>query len=64
VKVSFHYDIEKFRLRDSRIIKKTVNRIVTDARLKPGILDIIITSDEKLYEPVMTPLFLLNDAIF
>ena len=50
MKVSFHYDIEKFRLRDSRIIKKTVNRIVTDARLKPGILDIIITSDEKLYE--------------
>jgi rRNA maturation RNase YbeY len=50
VKVNFHYDIEKFRLRDSRIIKKIVNRIVTDARLKPGIIDVIVTTDEKLYE--------------
>ena len=50
MKVSFHYDIDKFRLRDSRIIKKIINRIVSDARLKPGIIDIIITSDEKLHE--------------
>lgn len=50
MKVSFHYDIEKFRLRDSRIIKKIINRIVTDARLRPGIIDVIVTGDEKLYE--------------
>jgi len=49
VRVSFHYDIEKFRLRESRIIKKIVNRIVSDARLRTGIIDIIMTTDEKLY---------------
>ena len=49
MRVSFHYDIEKFRLRESRIIKKIVNRIVSDARLRTGIIDIIMTTDEKLY---------------
>ncbi len=50
MKVSFHYDIENFRLRDSRIIKKVIGRIISDARLKAGKIDVIITSDEKVYE--------------
>ena len=49
MRVSFHYDIEKFRLRESRIVKKILNRIVSDARLRTGIIDIIMTTDEKLH---------------
>jgi rRNA maturation RNase YbeY len=50
LRISFHYDIERFRLRDSRIIKKIGSRIVSDAGMKTGIVDVIITSDEKVYE--------------
>ena len=50
MKVSVHYDITDFRLRDSRIIKKIIGRIATDAGMKIGTVDIIITSDEKVYE--------------
>ncbi len=50
MRISFHYDIERFRLRDSRIIKRIGSRIVSDAGMKTGIVDIIITSDEKVYE--------------
>jgi len=50
LRISFHYDIGKFRLRDSRIIKRTIGRIVSDAGMKIGITDVIITSDEKVFE--------------
>ena len=50
MRVSFHYDTENFRLRDSRIIKKIAGRIVSDTALKGGTIDVIITSDEKVYE--------------
>jgi rRNA maturation RNase YbeY len=50
LKVNFHYDIERFRLKDSRKLKKIINRIVNDAGMKGGIGDVIITKDEKLYE--------------
>jgi len=50
LKVNFHYDIEKFRLKDSRKLKKIINRIVNDAGMKGGVGDVIITKDEKLYE--------------
>lgn len=50
MRISFHYDIGKFRLRDSRIIKRTIGRIVSDAGMKIGITDVIITSDEKVFE--------------
>lgn len=50
MRISFHYDISKFRLRDSRIIKKTIGRIVSDAGMKAGVVDIVITGDEKVYE--------------
>jgi rRNA maturation RNase YbeY len=50
LKVNFHYDIEKFRLKDSRKLKKIINRIVNDAGMKGGIGDVIITRDDKLYE--------------
>ena len=50
MRISFHYDIEKFRLRDSRKLKKTASRIVYDAGMKADVIDIIITTDEKVYE--------------
>ncbi len=50
MKVNFHYDIAKFRLRDSRQIKKNISRIVSDAGMRGGVADIIITSDDKVYE--------------
>lgn len=50
MRVSFHYDIDRFRLRDSRIIKKVIGRIISDAGMKAGKTDVIITSDEKVYE--------------
>ena len=50
MKVRFHYDIEGFRLSESRQIKKIAERIVSDAGLKGGTADIIFTSDEKLLE--------------
>ena len=50
MKVNFHYDIEKFRLRDSRQVKKSISRIVSDAGMRGGVADIIITSDDKVYE--------------
>lgn len=48
--VKFHYDIEKFRLRDSKLIKKIISRIVSDSGMKGGLADVIITSDDKVYE--------------
>ena len=50
MKVGFHYDIENFRLRNSRKIKKVIGRIISDAGMKAGKIDVIITSDEKVYE--------------
>jgi len=50
LKVNFHYDIEKFRLRDSRQIKRSISRIVSEAGMRGGVADIIITSDDKVYE--------------
>ncbi len=50
MRISFHYDIEKFRLRDSRKLKKTAARIVSDAGKRAGVIDFIITNDEKVYE--------------
>ncbi len=50
MRISFHYDIDKFRLRDSRILKKTAGRIVADAGKRGGVIDVIITSDKKVYE--------------
>jgi rRNA maturation RNase YbeY len=50
LRVSFHYDIERFRLRDSRIIKKIAARIVGDAGIKGDRVDVVITGDVKVYE--------------
>lgn len=50
MKVKFHYDIEKFRLRDSKLIKRIISRIVSDSGLKCGVADVVITSDDKVYE--------------
>jgi probable rRNA maturation factor len=48
--VNFHYDIEKFRLRDGKVIRKVVSRIISDASARLGKTDVILTSDRKVYE--------------
>ena len=48
--VNFHYDIEKFRLRDGKVIRKVVSRIISDAGARLGKTDVILTSDQKVYE--------------
>lgn len=50
MKINFRYDIEKFRLRDSKLLKRIISRIISDAGLKGGVGDVIITTDEKVYE--------------
>ena len=48
--VNFHYDIEKFRLRDGKVIRKVVSRIISDAGTRLGKTDVILTSDRKVFE--------------
>ncbi len=48
--VKVHYDIEKFRLRDSKALKRVIGRIITDAGMKQGTLDLVFTGDNKVYE--------------
>lgn len=48
--INFHYDIEKFKLRDSRLIRKVINRIINEAGLRGGRVDVVMTNDEKVYE--------------
>lgn len=48
--VKVHYDIEKFRLRDSKTLKRVIGRIITDAGMKQGTLDLVFTGDSKVYE--------------
>ena len=50
MKINFRYDIEKYRLRDSKLLKRIISRIVSDAGLKGGVADVIITTDGKVYE--------------
>ena len=50
MKINIHYDIVKFRLRQSNAIKKIMARIVSDAGMRGGSIQTIFTSDEKLYE--------------
>lgn len=50
MRINFRYDIEKYRLRDGKLLKRIINRIVSDAGLKGGVGDVIITTDEKVYE--------------
>jgi rRNA maturation RNase YbeY len=48
--VNFHYDIEKFRLRDGKVIRKVIGRIISDAGARSGKTDVILTNDQKVYE--------------
>jgi rRNA maturation RNase YbeY len=50
VPVNLHYDIEKFRLRDGKVIRKVISRIISDAGARSGRTDIILTNDQKVYE--------------
>jgi len=47
---NFHYDIEKFRLRDVKLIRKVISRIVNDAGHRCGKVDVVMTNDGKVYE--------------
>lgn len=48
--VNFHYDIEKLRLRDGKVIRKVIGRIISDAGARSGKTDVILTNDQKVYE--------------
>ncbi len=48
--IKVHYDIEKFRLRDSKTLKSAIARIITDSGMKPGTVDLVFTGDRKVYE--------------
>ncbi len=50
MKVKFRYDIEKYKLRESNLIKKIIYRLISDAGMKGGTVDVVITTDEKIYE--------------
>lgn len=50
MKINFRYDIEKYRLRDSKLLKRIISRIVSDAGLKGGAAVVVITTDKKVYE--------------
>jgi rRNA maturation RNase YbeY len=48
--IKVHYDIEKFRLRDSKTLKRVIGRIIADSGMRPGTLDLVFTGDSKVYE--------------
>jgi probable rRNA maturation factor len=48
--VNFNYDIEKFRLRDGKVIRRVISRIISDAGARGGKTDVILTDDQKVYE--------------
>ena len=48
--IKIHYDIEKFRLRDSKTLKRVIARIIADSGMKPGTVDLVFTGDRKVYE--------------
>src|SRR5512133_1969624 len=50
MQLNFHYDIEGFRLRDSRKVKRVINKLIIDCGRKPGKVEAIFTSDEKVLE--------------
>lgn len=50
MKIIFRYDIENYRLRNSKLLKRIISRIISDAGLKGGVADIVITTDGKVYE--------------
>lgn len=48
--IRVHYDLEKFRLRDSKALKRVIGRIISDAGMKQGTIDLVFTGDNKVYE--------------
>lgn len=50
MKIEFHYDIEGFRLKKSRKIKRIILKIITDSGKKPGTVEVIFTTDRKVLE--------------
>lgn len=50
MKIRFHYDIVKFRLRESNAVKKIMARIISDAGMRAGSVEVIFTTDSKVYE--------------
>jgi probable rRNA maturation factor len=48
--INFHYDIEKFRLKDSKKIKAICERIISDSKKLNNSIDFIFTSDKRILE--------------
>jgi len=48
LKIGFHYDIEKFRLAESKRIKSIGYKIIKDSGRNTGKIDVIFTSDTEL----------------
>lgn len=48
--LSFHYDIEGFRLRETGKIKRVIRKIIKDAGKTTGSAEVIFTNDDKLLE--------------
>jgi len=50
MKINFHYDIDKFRIKEGKKIKAVASKIVKQAGYKGGRVEIIFTTDDKLLE--------------
>lgn len=50
MKIGFNYDIEGFRLKENRKIKRVILKIINDAGRKTGNTEVIFTTDKKLLE--------------
>jgi len=50
LKIGFNYDIEGFRLKENRKIKRVILKIINDAGRKTGNTEVIFTTDKKLLE--------------
>lgn len=48
--IVFNYDIDGFRVRESRKIKSVIKKIISDTERKEGEIRFIFTSDEKILD--------------
>ena len=48
--IVFNYDIDGFRVRESRKIKSVIKKIISDTERKEGKIRFIFTSDEKILD--------------
>ena len=48
--IVFNYDIENFRVRESKKIKSVIKKLLTDENKEEGLIRFIFTSDEKILD--------------